>query len=311
MNADVIIPTYKPDIKFFTLIARLLRQTVRPHRIIIMNTDEEKWDLSGAEDKLIESGASSLCEVHHIAKKDFDHGHTRNTGVSYSDAPFFVMMTQDAIPQNDTMIEALLSPMNDEIKMTYARQIPDRGANAIERFSRYFNYPEESRTKTEADAISLGIKTYFASNVCAAYDRAAFDSLGGFPDRAIFNEDMVYAGKLLKSGKALRYCASAVVYHSHSYTASQQIRRNFDLAVSQKDNPEIFAGIKSEKEGKKLVQTTAEWLKKQGEGREIPKLYWISGCKYLGYCLGRNYRKLPGWLVKKLSMNKTYWEKRK
>jgi rhamnosyltransferase len=71
MNADVIIPTYKPDTKFFTLIARLIRQTVKPQRIIIMNTDEEKWDLSGAEDRLIESGASPLCEDASYRKKGF------------------------------------------------------------------------------------------------------------------------------------------------------------------------------------------------------------------------------------------------
>ena len=41
----------------------------------------------------------------------------------------------------------------------------------------------------------------------------------------------------------------------------------------------------------------------------IPGLIWQSGCKYLGYRLGRRYRQLPGWLIKKCTMSQSYWEK--
>ncbi len=38
-KADIIIPVYKPDGKFLTLIEKLGKQSVLPNRIIIMNTD--------------------------------------------------------------------------------------------------------------------------------------------------------------------------------------------------------------------------------------------------------------------------------
>ena len=44
----------------------------------------------------------------------------------------------------------------------------------------------------------MGIKTYFCSNVCAAYKKDIFEKLGGFVDRTIFNEDMIYAGNLIQ-----------------------------------------------------------------------------------------------------------------
>ena len=50
---------------------------------------------------------------------------------------------------------------------------------------RNFNYPEQSKIKTKADLETLGIKTFFCSNVCAAYNRKIFDELGGFVKHTI------------------------------------------------------------------------------------------------------------------------------
>ena len=329
MRADVIIPVYGPDEKFYKLIARLMQQTVLPRRIIVMNTDRALWESSGAPDQLRALGAALLCEVHHVTKAEFDHGGTRNLGVSFSKTPQFVMMTQDAVPADRYLLEELLTPLAGsceqcgnkgraqdgadghpaEVRMTYARQLPGKDADLLERFTRVYNYPAESRTKTIGDLPELGIKTYFASNVCAAYDRETFDRLGGFTKRTIFNEDMIYAAGLLKDGGAVRYCAGARVFHSHSYTPVQQFHRNFDLAVSQADHPEVFGGIRSESEGIRMVRKTGGFLKARGELRLLPRLIFLSGAKYLGYQLGKNYRSLPMPLVRALSMNRTYWEK--
>ena len=141
------------------------------------------------------------------------------------------MLTQDAVPADNRLLENLLAPLENGVaEMSYGRQLANPDADILEKFTRRYNYGDRSFLKTEADKERLGIKTYFASNVCAAYNRARFDALGGFPSRAIFNEDMIYAARLLKSGGTLAYCADARVYHSHCYTPAQQFHRNFDLA---------------------------------------------------------------------------------
>ena len=56
---------------------------------------------------------------------------------------------------------------------------------------------------------------------------------------------------------AIAYVADAKVIHSHNYNCTQQFKRNFDLAVSQADHPEVFGGIRSESEGIRLVKQTA------------------------------------------------------
>ena len=76
-----------------------------------------------------------------------------------------------------------------------------------------------------------------------------FLSAGGFEDPTIFNEDMIFAGKRILAGDKVAYVAEAKVIHSHNYTGSQQFHRNFDLAVSQAQHPEVFEGVPSEGEG--------------------------------------------------------------
>ena len=119
---------------------------------------------------------------------------------------------------------------------------------------------------------------------------------------------MIYAGHLIQAGYSIAYQAEAQVIHSHNYSGRQQFTRNFDLAVSQVQNPDVFSGVKSESEGIRLVKKTAKYLKSIGKGSLIFQLIYMSGCKYLGYRLGRLYRRLPYFLVKLCSMNKSYWE---
>ena len=73
--------------------------------------------------------------------------------------------------------------------------------------------------------------------------------MGGFVQKAIFNEDMIFAGELIQKGYGVAYAAEAKVVHSHNYSAIQQFHRNFDLAVSQADHPEVFAGIDRKERG--------------------------------------------------------------
>ena len=163
--------------------------------------------------------------------------------------------------------------------------------------------------KTREDLPHLGIKTYFASNVCCAYQRKVFEELGGFVSPAIFNEDMIFAAGAIKAGYGIAYASDARVIHSHNLTFWQQFRRNFDLAVSQADHPEVFRGLPSEGEGIRMVKSAAEWLLKQGKPSQLPVLIMGSACKYAGYRMGKMYRMLPHSLVLWCSMNKEYWRR--
>lgn len=303
MKVDVIIPTYHPDERFQKSIEMLLQQTVLPETIRIVNTEERFWK------KEIENLSPSIV-VTHISKQEFDHGASRNLGAADSTADVLLFMTQDAVPADCYLIEELLKYLEKEkTAAVYARQLPNKNCSDLEIFTRQFNYGEQSRVKSKKDISELGIKTYFCSNVCAAYKRDIFVERNGFISRTIFNEDMIYCGGVIQAGFYVAYAADAKVYHSHNYTPLEQLKRNFDLGVSQADHPEIFEGISSESEGMRLVKETTNHFMKQGNFGAILDMVLQSAFKLIGYQLGKHYKKLSKEMILCLTLDKAYWNK--
>lgn len=306
---DVIIPLYKPGKEIFELITGLEKQSYPINKIILMNTEEKYFEGVFYGTGFLQQYRN--IEVHHLSAKEFDHGRTRAKATEYSNADIFLCMTQDAIPADEYLVEHLVNTLvsNKNIAAAYAKQLPTKDCREIEKFTRSFNYPDTPCIKSKSDIEKLGIKTFFCSNVCAAYHRNIYDTVGGFIRKTIFNEDMIFAGKAILEGYQIAYEPKAMVYHSHNYSCIQLFKRNFDLGVSQADHPEIFAGISSSSEGKKLVSMTIQHLKNIKQKKLIPYLIVSSGFKYLGYKLGTHYRHLPFFLVKKFTGNINYWDR--
>lgn len=305
-TVDVIIPAYRPGKEFKDLLKMLGRQDYPISKIIVMNTEEKFWNPVWEQE-------NPGLKVVHLKKAEFDHGGTRKKAAVLSDADFMVFMTQDALPADEHLIKNLIRPLleNPMVGACYARQLARPDCSCLETYTRSFNYPETSSVKWEKDKSQYGIKTYFCSNVCAAYKKAVYDEIGGFTERAIFNEDMIYAGNMAQKGYGIAYAADACVIHSHNYSGIQQFHRNFDLGVSQAEHPEIFANVPSEGEGLRLVKKTFLYLIKIGHFWLVPKLVFQSGCKYMGYFLGKRYEKLPENMILWCTMNQEYWKKKK
>ena len=142
MTVDVLIPVYKPDRRFARLLQMLRKQTVVPNRIIIMNTEKSYWNADGYRN-------IPGMEVHHLTKEEFDHGGTRNLAAWYSESDIMIFMTDDAVPQDEHLIENLLrgleqkGPEGETVAVAYARQLPAKDCRTIERYTRAFNYPDK------------------------------------------------------------------------------------------------------------------------------------------------------------------------
>lgn len=309
-RVDVIIPVYRPGERFGRLLEMLHKQTVKPEKIILINTQREYFEEFDRKWHLLDTYQE--VEVRHILKEEFDHGQTRNFGTTLSESPFFVLMTDDAVPKDEKLLEHLLDAFEDKtVAMAYARQLPAEDCGVIESYTRSFNYPDSPLVKSAADLKTMGIKAFFASNVCAAYRRESFEELSGFTEHTIFNEDMIFARRLIDRGYRIAYVPQACVLHSHNYSGLEQLKRNFDLGVSHAEHPEIFAGLSTESEGIRLVKKTCSHLVRIGKPLLIFRVVWQSGCKYLGYLLGKHYQSLPRGLVSFCSMNREYWKKEK
>lgn len=303
ISVDIIIPTYRPGAEFAELLRSLALQVLPADHILIVNTEEAYWKPE------LEKEAPNI-RVIHIKKEEFDHGAVRHAAANESKADVLIFMTQDAIPADEYLTQNLLAPILEKrAQFSYARQMPKKDADLIEAFTRGFNYPQEGRIKGRSDLMTMGVKTFFCSNVCAAYDHKIYNELGGFPRPVVLNEDMILAGNAVEAGYKIAYAADAKVFHSHNYGAIAQFRRNFDIGVSQKQYADLFSAYPSEKEGMKMVKKTAEYICSKKKYQFLFKLVWMSGWKYLGYLFGKKYEKLPKKLVKRWSLCPQYWDR--
>ena len=255
---SVLVFTYNAGREFSSLLDGLQKQTVKPARILVVD--------SGSTDKTSEFAESRNCKVITINRDDFDHGTTRNLAVSKISGEFAIFLTQDATPVDEHMIAELIGPMqaDSKIAMCYGRQLPRPNAAPLERFAREFNYPAESILKTKNDIKTLGLKTFFCSNTCSAIRCSIFNKLNGFKNNVIVNEDMLFAAKAIINDYSVYYSAAAKVYHSHPYSLPQIFRRYFKIGQFFADNTWIlkYAGLNNYSSGMLKTGVKAFWEKR-------------------------------------------------
>ena len=321
MTTEVIIPVYKPGRELAILLSRLWGQTVPPDRIHIIHTmspeDEKEGGSSAGRTGSREWYAGEMAvhpslHVTWIRKEKFDHGGTRRMAARESAAQILIFMTQDALPADSNLIAMLLKGLcqGKKVAAAYARQLPRPDCRLPERYYRSFSYPEQPAVRSQEDAAKLGIRTYFCSDVCAAYRKDCYEKAGGFPEKTIFNEDMICTGRLLQHGYQCVYVPEAMVIHSHNYSCSQQFHRNFDLGVSHAQFPEIFGAFVSEGEGFSMVAGCVRFLLRSRRPDLVFYLGMQTVCKYAGYRLGKAYRRLPRPLLLRCTGNPGYWQQR-
>ncbi len=132
--------------------------------------------------------------------------------------------------------------------------------------------------------------------------------MGALSERAIFNEDMIYAGRLIQKGYAVAYAADAKVIHSHNYNPACSSSTEILIWVYHRQNIRKFLKeYRLRGEGMKLVKKTINYLIQKRKIWLIPGVILQSGCKYAGYLAGKNFRKLPRKMILWCTMNREYW----
>ncbi len=161
-----------------------------------------------------------------VKKEEFSHSLTREKYILESDADICILLTQDARLVNNDVYQTLVDAMVGDVEYAYLRQVNTN--RSVERYTRMFNYPKESRIKTKDDISKLGLNTFFASDACAAVDVHYFREIGGYGKDLPTNEDMYLAYLVIMNGKAVKYCAETYVVHTHKFTL-KQVRQRYYL----------------------------------------------------------------------------------
>lgn len=280
-TVSVIIPTLNASDYIENLIACLNSQTIKPNEIVVVD--------SQSEDNTVElCGKYDNVRVIEILRKNFDHGGTRDMALKTCDSEFILFTTQDAVPCNECYIENLLKPFEDsEVVIASGRQIARDDAWPMEKLVREFNYPAVSHVRSKADLHKYGIKTYFFSDVCAAYRKDIYEELGGFEHPLKTNEDMFFAAKVIEKGYKIAYAAEAEVIHSHNFTLKEQYKRNVIIGAEIERHKELLNGVSTDAEGMKLVKYVVPRLLKQGRVFQFIRFGLDCCARKLGNSKGR------------------------
>lgn len=197
-------------------------------------------------------------------------------------------MTQDAEPADNRFIENLIEPIlaDPRVACSSGRQLPKRDARRYEQLVREFNYGPDSFTRTFADVPRLGIKAYFATDVCSAYRRCMYLELGGF-EATDMSEDMQLAAKAVNAGYGAAYAADARVYHSHNLSARQQLERNRAIGRFLERNKELLSCASEVGEGGRLAKSVFATLLKEGDVLEASSFGVDCAARFIGNRMGR------------------------
>ncbi len=257
---SLIIPTLNAEKYMEPLLDALKQQTLQPDEIIVVDSE--------SNDNTVEicNGYEGV-RVLPVLRKEFDHGRTRDLALRESKGDIVVFMTHDAKPADQYFLENLINYLNSDLELAVVsgRQLAREDATEMERLVREFNYPPESNIRSKNDLSKYGIKTYYCTDVCAAYRRDIYLELGGFDYPLKTNEDMFYAAKAINAGYKVGYAANAMVVHSHNFTLKQQYKRNYIQGFEMEKHKDLLCGCSANSEGLKMVKVISTKLIKKGK----------------------------------------------
>jgi rhamnosyltransferase len=298
----IIVPTRNGGERWVEAAHAIARSVGDPAHVVIID--------SASVDNTPAIAAELGFTVRSISANDFNHGGTRQQAVDEfaGDSAVVIFLTQDAVLNDEHSLASLLKVFEDpQVACAFGRQVPHVGAGLFESHATNFNYGSASEDRNLADIPRLGIKTAYFSNSFAAYRVSKLIECGGFPRHLILGEDAYVAAQLLLAGHTIRYCAAATVRHSHNYSIREESQRYFDFGVMHAQIPQLLARFGAP-EGEGIAYVFSElWFIATRNPLQLPNCVLRNIAKYITYRLGREYRRLPLWLVRRLSMTKVYW----
>jgi rhamnosyltransferase len=225
---SILIPTLNGGPLFADVLSRLRTQTYpRPVELLIID--------SGSTDQTLDTARQHNATIHQINKKDFDHGLTRNRGISLSTGDIVLLLTQDALPADNLLIQNLVAAFDDPLVAgAFARQIPRPEADALVARNIH-NWIAGSETphishitdRRAYDHLSPIEKYLFCvfDNVTSAVRRSAWQQIP-FHQNA-FGEDIEWSKRALEAGWKIAYQPAAAVIHSHDRPIQYEYKRTY------------------------------------------------------------------------------------
>jgi rhamnosyltransferase len=187
---------------------------------------------SGSTDGTLDIIRLYPVRLYQIAPQDFNHGATRNYGVTLAKGEIIVMTVQDAIAANELWIENIYSHFNDPdtqgvVGMQGVNK--DKKTNPAMWFHRFSDPVVEIRqlAADAFDALSSRDKFKLSNwdNVNAAYRKKALLFIPF--EETNYSEDWLWAKSALSKGLKIKRDPNLLVFHYHHHSFRYNFRVKF------------------------------------------------------------------------------------
>jgi rhamnosyltransferase len=225
---SILIPTWNGAHELPALLDAIEQQTRRPDEIVAVD--------SGSTDGTVQLLERRGVRVHQIRGGEFNHGETRNLGVTSTSGNLIVLAVQDAVPLDARWLEALTRPLDEDPRVagTFARQVPLEHAGAMARWQ----LQHWVAARSEPRVVGPFEREAFESlSAMARLDACAFDNVCSCIRRTAWEchrfarvpiaEDLEWSRDVLLDGWKIAYTPAACVRHSHDRTTAYEWRRTY------------------------------------------------------------------------------------
>jgi len=228
INISVVIPVKNGERYLDSVLKAVFAQEVDAGFEVILID-------SGSKDKTKDIAKDYPVKLLEIDGRSFNHGLTRNYGISKTQGEYVVLMTADAIPYNKHWLAKLVRSLKTDAQVAgaYSRQIPHQDARPLTkiRINRLF-----TASKLRRESQLIGDDAYCKLSAQGKYFFGNFDNVSScikklvwkkipFP-KTDFAEDLEWAKCVLEAGYKIVYEPESVVYHSHEFSVLGWYRKN-------------------------------------------------------------------------------------
>lgn len=229
-KASIFIPAYNAGPSFEGVLQATTRQ-VCDFEYDLLVIDSGSTD--GTAERVLRL-ADPRIRLERIDKSEFQHGRTRNLGISSTEGEFVALLTQDAKPKDERWLSNLIAGFarGDRVAGVTGRHeaYPEHDAFTKRDMTEHFDALELLPNVVDLESglpsfiypgsLAWRMRAFFYSDNNSAMSRAVWKVLP-YPD-IDWGEDQVWAAQALKLGFQKVYADRAVVYHSHAFDAAAQ-----------------------------------------------------------------------------------------
>ena len=228
-RVSVVIPTLNAGPQFEELLKQI-RSQKGDFDLEILVID------SGSTDATRELALRYGATVHQIERQEFNHGATRNLGISLARGEYVALTVQDAVPLDERWLAMMVENLerNGRVAGVYSRQIPHKNAGvltrvlvgnlataSLERREQFAESPTQYARMRPKKRRRLAVY----DDVSSCLRRSVWEELPY--DATDFGEDIRWGKKVVEAGYKVVYEPRSAVLHSHERGAVYDLKRYY------------------------------------------------------------------------------------